>query len=146
MFHVVHLALPVQQLGEDLPIGHNRPLGEENLPMVLLSIHELEQLLELLDPRQDGIDLEGEGPSLGLPVVLFQQIEAIRDFLPLGDGFRNDLDLRDVALQQIEESRLATADIALDRINSAHASHPTAKILSIYYIRERIKGGRAHFI
>lgn len=73
------------------------------------------RLLHLLDPREDGINLEGEAPSLGLGVVLFQHVDPLAaEVLPVLDGFFDPDGLWELFPQDLEEGGFAAADVALN--------------------------------
>ena len=62
----------------------------------------------------NGIELECESPSLGILIVIFENVDAANIF-PLVNGF---LDGGDV--EEGEESGLADPQVALDRDDSGH--------------------------
>ncbi len=71
--------------------------------------------MELLNPSEDSVYLEGESPSLGLSIVFFEHVDVLSaQILPVSDGFFDPLGFGDLLPEDLKESRLATPDVAFD--------------------------------
>lgn len=71
--------------------------------------------MEFLNASEYRIDLEGESPSLGLLVVFFQHVDVgASEVLPVTHGLFDPFGLRDLLSEDLEECRLAAADVSLN--------------------------------
>jgi hypothetical protein len=71
--------------------------------------------MHLLQSGEDGVDLEGEAPSLRINIVLLQHVDVLpAQILPLGHRFFDPSCLRDLLPQDFNDSRLAAANVAFN--------------------------------
>jgi hypothetical protein len=72
-------------------------------------------LLPLAHSGESSIVQEGQTPPLGLFIVLLKDVKALAlDVLPFGNRFLDELDIFKVFPENVQESGLAAADVALN--------------------------------
>ena len=107
---LAHVAQVPHQLREDVLVGEDAALGDLDLVGVALG-----GLLHLLDAGEDGVDLEGEAPPLGLHVVLLQHVDVLAaQVLPLRHRLLDPARLGHLLTEDVDDGGLAAADVALD--------------------------------
>lgn len=80
----IEVALTVHNFTEDMAIGEGRPFREEDLLGLFYN-----GLVPEKAAGVESIELEGEGPSFRIFIVIFEDV-ASRHMLPLINGFFND--------------------------------------------------------
>ncbi len=80
IFCLVQVALTVHDLTEDMAVCEGRPFREEDLARLFLDGGVPEE-----GAGVESIELEGEGPSLGVLVVIFEDVASCH-FFPLVHG------------------------------------------------------------
>jgi hypothetical protein len=99
----VHVGLTPHYFSEDVAVSHGRSLGEMTFGGFFL-----ESTVPKLSSGVKGVELEGEGPPLGISVVALQDIAA-GSVGPLIDWFFDD-----THVHVGEKSALARPEVALD--------------------------------
>ena len=106
----IHVPVVFHKLRKDVFIGENAPFWDFEL--IGVAFHGL---LELFDPCEDGIDLEGKAPPFGLLVVLFEHVNIFpAEILPVFNRLFDPLGFGDVRPENFQKCGLATADVSLD--------------------------------
>ena len=71
--------------------------------------------MELLNPGEYGVDLEGKAPSLGLLVVFLKHVDVLAaQVLPVGHRLFDPFGLRHFLSEDLQEGGLATADVSFN--------------------------------
>ena len=95
VFSLVHVAKLLHQFAENVLVSENAPLRDFDFVR-----ESFAGLLQGFNSGEDGINLEGEAPSVRLLIVFFEQIDALAtQVLPLADRFLDPLGLRKAFLQ-----------------------------------------------
>jgi hypothetical protein len=110
VFALVHVTQLFHDLRKNVFVRKNAPLRYFDFLRV-----SHDGLVELLNPSEDSVYLEGESPSLGLSIVFFEHVDVLSaQILPVSDGFFDPLGFGDLLPEDLKESRLATPDVAFD--------------------------------
>lgn len=105
-----HVAEVLHQFREDVLVSEDAAFRDLDLVGVALR-----GLLHLLDAGEDGVDLEGEAPALGLDVVLLEHVDVLAaEVLPLGHWFLDPAGLGHLLAEDVDDGGLAAADVALN--------------------------------
>jgi hypothetical protein len=71
--------------------------------------------MQLLDASENGIGLKGEPPSFWLLVVFLKHVDvSASKVLPVRNGLFDPFGLRDLLAEDLQEGRLATANVSFN--------------------------------
>lgn len=110
VFTLIHVTKFFHDLRENIFVSQDAPFWDFDFLRV-----SHDGFMKFLNPSEDGIDLEGESPSLRFRVVFLEHVNALSSkVLPIRNRFFYPLGLRYLLPEDLKEGGFPTSNVSFD--------------------------------